>query len=278
MHWSEFAPDENAGVRIASVSQGVDMSYIHAATMGAFLSSGARAQFHVFDIPKTEFEPCIQHLKEIGFRGVLVANPYKVDAARLAERFWVSKFSLGTANALLLDKGIFAQNSEVQAISTSVADVERGMALVMGTGHAARSVIAGLLDANFQIRLWNRNVNKTKILKSLLERYGDITLSTSPDPSGCKLVVNATPLGAKLGECAPVMWDRMLPRTVCFDLVFRRVPTDFLRNAASRGLKTIDGRELLVEQCALCLEWFLGQRLDREPMRLAVGLKAAMPR
>jgi shikimate dehydrogenase len=277
MHWSEVVPDQNAGIRIAAVSQGVDMTYVQAVTLAAFASSGARAQFLSFDLPRTEFDACIQHLKDSGFRGVLVSNPFKVDAARLAERFWVSKFALGVANSLLLDKGIFAQNSEVPAITSCVSAVERGTALVMGTGHAARSVITGLLDANFQIKLWNRNVNKTKILKSLLERYGDITLATSPDPSGCKLVVNATPLGTKLGECPPVLWERMLPRTVCFDLVFRRVPTDFLRNAASRGLKTIDGRELLVEQSGLCLEWFLGTRINREPMRLAAGLKVATP-
>jgi shikimate dehydrogenase len=273
MHWQEVRAKEGVDIRVAAVASGADLSYLQIVTACGLSGLGMTHQIELLDIERTDFDKCIAHLRNIGFRGAFVANPFKVDAARVAERFWIHRFALGVANSLFFENGIFAQNTEVPAIAACIKDVAKGPALVMGTGHAARSVIAGLLTAGFDIRLWNRNVNKTRILKSLLERHGNIELMTSPDPSGCKLIVNATPLGSKLGEQPPVIWARVLPKTVCFDLVFRRVPTDFLRTASLRGLKTIDGRELLVEQCAEVLQWWTGKEPSRDAMRAAVGVK-----
>ncbi len=273
MVWQEVSAQDGVDIRIAAVAGQSDLSYLDTATRSCLEAIGLTYQFELLEIHRPDFEPCIARLRELGFRGVFVGYPFKVDAARIAERFWVHRFALGVANSLMFDKGIFAQNTEVPAIAACVKHVQKGNALVMGTGHAARSVIAALLQEGFTVRLWNRNINKTKVMKSLLERHGDIELITSPDPSGCKLVVNATPLGSKLGETPPLVWARTLPQTVCFDLVYRRVPTDFLRTASSRGLKTIDGRELLVEQSAQVLEWWTGKQADRDAMRIAVGVK-----
>lgn len=273
-NWQEFGPRSDGAFRIAVVGYQIDLSYpfqIFSAAVHEQFKDGVVVPL---DVPKVEFEECIRHLHAAGFAGVSVANPHKVDAARIAERFWVARFSLGVANALKFDGGIFAQNTEVPAISECVRGIDPSTALVMGTGHAARSVVAGLLQMDWKIKVWNRNANKTRILQTLLGRYGTLEIAANPDPSGCRLVVNATPLGAKPGEQPPLQWARILPRTVCFDLVFRRVPTEFLRAASMRGLKTIDGRELLVEQCALTFEWISGKPAPRPAMRTAAGLKA----
>lgn len=256
---------------------GVDLSLQPSVLNAALRKMEVPAEISTFTVEKDEFEPCVSHLQSIGFRGVSVAAPYKVDAARIAERFWIARFALGVANTLLFESGsIFAQNTEVPAIMQCVKDLEPSTALVMGTGHAARSVVAALLQAGWKTRVWNRNANKTKVLITLLQRHGTIELAPAADPTGCKLVVNATPLGAKLGEIPPVIWTRVLPKTVFLDLVFRKVPTDLLRTASVRGLKTIDGRELFVEQCALALDWWAGKEAPRDVMKEAAGVKAAM--
>jgi shikimate dehydrogenase len=260
---------------IAVIGYNADLSLSSAILKCGLETAGKTAKVVSLDVYKGDFEDCINHLNSLGYKGVSVANPHKVDAARIAQRFWIARFSLGVANALSFDQGIFAQNTEVPAIANCVKHLTPATALVMGTGHAARSVVAGLLDAGWKVKVWNRNRNKTHILITLLSRYGSMEMSPEPDPSGCSLVVNATPIGAKAGEQPPLQWNRVLPRTVCFDLVYRRVATEFLRSASVRGLKTIDGRELAVEQCALSLEWWLGQPVNREPMRNVAGLRAA---
>ena len=274
MHsWQQLGSTDSRSLRIAAIGHEVDLtnqSLMMSAALGAM---GIDNQIFLLDVPKHEFEECVRHLQTIGFKGVTVSNPHKVDAARIAERFWIARFSLGVANALMFENGIFAQNTEVPGIIQCVKELEPTTALVMGTGHAARSVVAGLLQAGWKVKMWNRNANKTKVLYTLLSRHGDLCQAPAPDPSGCRLIVNATPLGLKPGEQPPLMWARVLPKTVCLDLVFRRVPTEFLRTGAMRGLKGIDGRELMVEQCALAMEWWTGQPVPRGPMKEAVGLK-----
>jgi len=251
-----------------------DLSLYPAVCNAAFRAMGIPGEVVPISLEKESFDPCIRHLQEIKFRGAAVAHPYKVDAARIAERFWIARFALGVANTLLFEGGsIFAQNTEVPAIMEALKGIEPGRALIMGTGHAARSVVAALLQAGWQTRVWNRNANKSKVLMTLLQRYGTIELAHEPDPSGCKLIVNATPLGAKPGEIPPVIWNRVLPKTTFCDLVFRKIPTEMLRTASVRGLKTIDGRELFVEQCAIALEWWSGKQVPRAPMNAAAGIK-----
>jgi shikimate dehydrogenase len=259
-------------LRVAVIGIQDPGAYVDMAT-SALAAMGIRPHIRALDVPKGEFENCIRQLAEGAYKGAFVTNPFKVDAARVAERFWVARYALGVANALMFDKGTYAQNTEVPAIVSCLKDVPPATALVMGTGHAARSVVAALFELNWKIRVWNRNANKTRILQTLFKRYGDVELAPQPDPSGCRLVINATPLGAKAGEQAPLQWARVLPKTVCFDLVYRRVPTEFLRTGALKGLQTIDGRELLVEQAALGLEWWTGRPVPREPMRASVSLK-----
>ncbi len=273
MRWEDVSARADVDIKLAAITHGADLTYPSTAVAAGLNSLGLKFQFELLDIGRQEFDSCVNYLRELDFRGAVVLNPFKVDAARIAERFWIHRFAMGTANSLLFDKGVFAQNTEVPAITACVENVARGTALVLGTGHAARSVVAGLLEAGFTIKLWNRNVNKTKVLKSLLERYGTIELLTNPDPSGCKLVVNATPIGTKMGEQPPLKWNHVLPNTVFLDLVYRHIPTEFLRAASLKGLRTIDGRELLVEQSAQILEWWTKRQPDRDEMRFAVGIK-----
>src|SRR4051812_36549914 len=111
--WQEIPARWDAEIRLAIIGWQADLS-IQQQVLGAALDAmGIKGQIVALDVPKPEFADCIQRLKEIGYRGVCVASPHKVDAARIAERFWVAQLSLGVANSLLLDSGIFAQNTEV---------------------------------------------------------------------------------------------------------------------------------------------------------------------
>lgn len=271
--WQELGPKDGVPLRIAVVGIGAEATMIpqlHAAALGAI---GLEAEIAALDVPEPEFEESIRHLAAIGFTGASVASPHKVHAARIAERFWVVRHSLGVANALSLSQGIFAQNTEVSGFTQTVAGLSPGCALVLGTGHGARSVVLGLMDGGWKVKIWNRNAARARMLRALFARYGELEVVTQPDPSGCQLVVNATPLGVKLGEQPPLLWNHVGRGTVFYDLVYRRVATEFARNATNRGLKAYDGRELVVEQTAQALEWWLDQTVPREPMRLAVGLR-----
>ncbi len=257
------------------IEHGGDHAVLLQAQVAALQSLGLRAPFHHFDVPVEEFEACIQRLSEIGIAGLAVANPHKVNAARLGTKFFVARQSMGVANALQFNKsGIYANNTETDAFGATVRDIEPDKVLVLGSGQAARSVVSSLLGLGWKVKIWNRNVNKSRLFQTTFSRYGAVELSHQPDPSGCKMIVNATPVGTKAGEKPPLIIQYVRPKTIFYDLVYRRVATEFLRDAALRGCPTIDGRELLVEQTAQCFEWWTEKSPDREAMRQAVGLRA----
>lgn len=259
-------------MRLAVVGRGAEHDLVPTLLAAGVRGSDQKMQVLAFTVEQEEFAECVAHLSGAGFRGIFVGNPHKPMAAKLASRFFVVKHALGVANALMLGPEIYAQNTEVPAFVQCISGVEPGTALVMGSGRAARSVVMGLFELGWQVKLWNRNALRSRPFLTLFARYGNIEMSPQADPSGCKLVVNATPLGAKAGEMPPVQWTRARPHTVAVDLVFRKVATEFLREAANRGFRTVDGRELLVEQAALCLEWWTGKAASRAAMREAADL------
>lgn len=270
--WREVRLQAEADINIAVVGQGVESTLLPVLHSTAFQRMGLSAQIECLDVEPSQFEECIRHLASLKFKGASVTNPHKVEAARIAERFWVVKHSLGVANTLTFTGSIFAQNTEVSAFVQTVSHLEPSRALVLGAGHGARSVVLGLMESGWKVRVWNRSAMKTRVLLTLMKRYGDIELATQPDPTNCKLIVNTTPLGTKIGEQPPLLWQYVPRGAVFYDLAYRRISTEFLRNAAVRGLKGIDGRELVVEQAAQAIEWWTDKEAPREVMRTAVGL------
>ena len=78
-----------------------------------------------------------------------------------------------------------------------------------------------------------------------------------PDPRGCEIVINATPLGMKPGDPMPVDPDRLEPGSVVVDIVNARDPTPLCRAAAARGCRTQGGRPMHEGQAVHALR-FLG--------------------
>ena len=271
MHWSKIEPAQEK--RLAVLGDPPDSDLIRGAASAAVQAMGLPVEVLQVQCGPDEFVACVEGLRAAGFVGATIGNPFKPEAAKLATKFYVARHGLGVANVLKFGATISAQNTEVPAFTKFVHDLKPAMALVMGSGRAARSAVIGLFDLGWRVKVWNRNVIRSKPFVVAFEPYGKVELASQPDPAGCSLIVNATPLGAKAGEQPPVKWTSVGPRSLAVDFVYRSVATEFLRGAMQRGLKTVDGRQLLVEQAALALEWLLGQDVPREPMYAAVGFR-----
>jgi len=273
MHWSEVGPAPDVGLRLAAVGEGREVGLVARAIHEATHHLQVEAEAPAVECGSDEFTACIARLTECRFRGAFIGNPFKPEAAKLAKQFFVVRHGLGGANALKLGKDVYAQNTEVPAFTNLIRDLKPGLALVMGSGRAARSAVMSLFDSGWRVRVWNRNIIRSRPFAVVFEAYGKVELVPQPDPIGCSLIVNATPVGARPGEQPPINWTQAAKNTTAIDFVYRGVPTEFLRSAALRGFKTVDGRELLVEQAALALEWWLGEPVPRVSMFQAIGFR-----
>ncbi len=150
------------------------------------------------------------------------------------------------------------------------------MARVLGTGGAARAIVAALARENFVIVLAGRDAAKARaILDELdpggehhavdLAHFADPTAFAFDDREGClDLVVNASPLGMRGQPPLAFDWSHAPPGAIAYDIVTDPLDTAFLAGAKAAGHKTIDGLAMLIGQAALAFEKFFGIAPPRE--------------
>jgi shikimate dehydrogenase len=150
------------------------------------------------------------------------------------------------------------------------------MARVLGTGGAARAIVAALAEEKVVIVLAGRDPVKARALLDELDSGGehhaadvaDFASATDfafDDRSGClDLIVNASPLG--MAGHPPLAFDlsHAPPGSVFYDIVTHPSDTPFLQAARSAGFRTIDGLAMLIGQAAAAFEKFFDVVAPRE--------------
>jgi shikimate dehydrogenase len=150
------------------------------------------------------------------------------------------------------------------------------MARVLGTGGAARAIVAALADEGFTIVLAGRDPGRARALLDAvapggahhvapLDYFAGPTDFAFDDRAGClDLVVNATVLG--LTGQPPLAFDmsHAPPGSIVYDIVYAPLETPLLRDARAAGHRTIDGLEMLVGQAAFAFEQLFGTAPPRD--------------
>jgi shikimate dehydrogenase len=236
----------------------------------AFDELGIMAEYLPIEAPEEEFDACLDHLQTCGFTGVNVTVPHKRHPALQGCGDYVVR-EIGAANTVRFGAGFAgaeAINTDPLGFMEPLAAMDVGRALILGSGGAASAAVYGLRNAGWEVALHSRSKSNAQ---EILDKW-EVAWSDLPDPSGCSLVVNATPIGLSAGEEPDLEWASLEDGATVFDLAYRKGPTDFLAHALLEGARVIDGREMLVEQGAASFEWWTGRSAPRGVMRKAVGL------
>jgi shikimate dehydrogenase len=170
----------------------------------------------------------------------------------------------GSANLLTFDEDgqVHAQSTDghglVRAFELQApnCDLSAGPVVIMGAGGASRAAVAAMLNAGApEVRIVNRTLARAEEL--VFAFPGDKVTAfelTQVDRAftGAVAVVNAAsggplPLFDALDDAATVM-----------DMTYRPLRTNWLAAAADRGLATVDGLNMLIEQARPSFEAFYG--------------------
>ncbi|MEM6531305.1 MAG: shikimate dehydrogenase [Myxococcota bacterium] len=183
----------------------------------------------------------------------------------------------GSANTVYRDgETLRVESTDVDGVREPLQarGVNGGEAIVLGAGGAARAAALALEELGFTVHVAARAPEKAALL---LEEV-------APRPRGralhiealgrdkallrtARVLIQATPLG-RCGETLPIPWDLIENSAVAFEMLY--VTTPFLNEAARRGLKTIPGWEMLLEQGLRSFELWTGQPAPRDAMRDAL--------
>ena len=137
-------------------------------------------------------------------------------------------------------------------------------ALVIGAGGAARAILYALDQMGIRdVSVMVRDVAKGRALLDRAGVEGKVIGMTDPLPP-VDLLVNSSPLGMT-GQ-PPLRLDLApLPdHAMVYDIVYVPIDTEILVAARARGLRTIDGLEMLIGQAALAFDIFFDAKAPRE--------------
>ncbi|HEU5328294.1 MAG TPA: shikimate dehydrogenase [Thermomicrobiales bacterium] len=242
-----------------------------------FRALGIAATYSLNDVLPEDLAGAVAALRQPDFYGANVTMPHKEAARALVDEVSRLAERVGSVNTIVNRDGVlYGDNTDVEGflwpLRTGGAALDRWRVTVLGAGGAARAVAIALLEAGVPgITLVNRTPARAVALAASLNDPRVDTLPLSDRWVGgalahADLLVNATGVGwhSDVPPLAPELLDRLPAHALVYDLTYRH--TALLRQAEARGLATLDGLPMLVEQGALALELWTGREAPRPVM------------
>ena len=249
---------------------------------------GISAIYQRWHTPLDELPARIESLRAADVIGANVTVPHKEHVLPLVDEVSELARRAGAVNTIGNREGrLFGDNTDVYGLARSLqlhVDRLNGcQAVVLGAGGAARAAVLSLESAGAgRIVVLNRSLDRAERLRDDLapapvEAIGADSPQAAELLRTADLVINATALGWKRGEL-PLSIDQielLQADATVVDITYR--DTDLLEAARARGLRTLDGLEMLVFQGARSLQIWIGMEPPVDIM-MAAALAARAAR
>jgi 3-dehydroquinate dehydratase/shikimate dehydrogenase len=214
-------------------------------------------------------------IRDIPIRGLSVTMPHKQEVVRYLANTDDLVRKIGAVNTVVraADGKLYGFNTDVGGVVGPLSDritLNHARILVIGAGGAARAAVFGLTARGAQVSILNRTLPKAQ--KLAREAGAKVVKRTDLKKLDFDVIINATPIGMGNPKASPLEPDEMRARLV-FDMVYNPVETKLLKQAKAKGMATIPGFEMFVQQGARQFEIWSGKPAPIEEMR-GVVMKA----
>jgi shikimate dehydrogenase len=211
-----------------------------------------------------------------------VTLPHKEKAASLLDVRSEAVRQTGACNTFWGDEEgrLHGDNTDVdgfrRALRAFIGGNARGMrVLLLGAGGAARAALLGLLEeGSDEVLIFNRTQDRARAVARRIggDRTRVVPVLRELERESFDLVVNATRLGLDTNDPSPLDLKILQRAGAAMDLIYGRHVTPFVRSAEAAGVRSTDGREMLVQQGAASFERWWGREAPIDAMRAAVGV------
>ncbi len=254
---------------------------IHGAMLGTL---GLDVSYTPQVVRRGELPDYLRWARENGVTGFNATMPHKEDLLPLLDWLDGDAALCGAVNTVCLRGGKWigfnTDGGGAQAALEGAGLWPARNVALLGAGGAAKAVAFRLAQAGAE-RVWVCN-RTTERAEALCGQYRCQALAPAGfDPATLRrlaaqsqLLVNCTSLG--MAGCGRQFEDfsflDALPQGAgVFDLIYHPAQTELLAQAERRGLPTLNGLPMLVNQAVLALEHFLDRPLDRKAMAEAAA-------
>ena len=250
----------------------------------AYKAMGLDWRYLTIEVLPENLAEAVRGAKAMGFRGFNCTIPHKVEVMKYLDELTPAAAKIGAVNCVAIKNGkLLGENTDGKGFLQSVRElrsVEGAKVVLLGAGGAARAIAVELaLAGASHITVVNRSVERGLELE---KRIQDQTSAKTafvpwqgtfvPDKS-VDLVVNSTSIGLfpDVDARIAVSLDQLSDDCIVCDVIPNPPKTNLMRDAQARGLRTLDGLGMLVNQGVIGIElWTDGQSPDPTVMRASL--------
>jgi shikimate dehydrogenase len=220
------------------------------------------------------------------FRGMSVTIPHKIEAMDCVDEIAEVDRAIGSINTIINEQGrLIGLGTDgpgaLKALVDAGVEIDGKSILMLGAGGAARAIAFTLARNTGLGKLLLMDINESMLqgltadlragtgscIESAVLTDGSLALAMEE----ADIIVNCTPIGMHPREDASLIPTRLFRAgQVVFDIVYNPLETRLLADARSRGLTTISGVEMFINQAVLQFERFTGVDAPVEVMRRVV--------
>jgi shikimate dehydrogenase len=234
--------------------------------------------------PVENVKGALAGMRAIGnFRGMSVTIPHKIEVMKFVDEVAQVDRSIGSINTVVHDGdkliGLGTDGpAALKALVDSGVELAGKSVLMVGAGGAARAISFTLARSTKLAELSILDIDEAVLRKLAADLEAGTDAVVKPEVSSDRslaeametadLVIQCTPVGMHPNaDASPIPPELFRPGQVVFDVVYTPLETRLLADAKSRGLQTISGVEMFVNQGVLQFERFTGAEAPVEIMR-----------
>ena len=237
----------------------------------AYAALALDAAYLAFDVPPERLAAAIDGWRALGGRQLSVSIPHKLAILEHLDEVDETARRIGAVNTVVRrDGALCGSNTDwlgaVRALERETP-LAGARAVVLGAGGTARAVVFGLLERGARVTVLNRTPAKAHEIARHFAGC-DAGALTDLRELAHDVLVNTTSVGLGTDE-SPVAADSIASGAVVLDAVYEPLRTRLLRDAETRGARTVSGKWMLVHQAAAQLEAWSGREAPIEVMARA---------
>jgi shikimate dehydrogenase len=241
----------------------------------AFAAAGIDGFYHLIDVERRRerrLPQLLDAIKIAGFTGTNITYPFKQEIIPLLDTIDPEAAQTGAVNtvAIAADGRTTGYNFDRRGWRHSFVETfERGAArgatvVLVGAGGAGRAVAFALMDLGVGILvIYDRDAARAKALVAdLATDYGAARCRVAnvldDDIAVADGVVNATQVGMRGFPGNPVSVSALRAGHWAADVIYTPIETEFIKAAAAKGARVLNGGGMCVHQAAEAFRLFVG--------------------
>jgi len=223
----------------ALIGSPVTLSPGHIYHNNVFKTKNLNAVYVKIDLSQEELPLAIPLMKQLPFKGLSVTMPLKETILPFVDTIDSITQTIGAVNTLRFEQTRISGTNTDYTGALAALQAKTSLAgkkvVILGAGGAARAIVYALKQAQAEVWVLNRTLDKAKALAEQFQCFFGAL------PKKYDILIHCG---------MPIEEKKILPGTLAMDVVHTPKETSFLKIARERGCEIIYGEDMFVSQAA----------------------------